>query len=192
MDHNKKLKNRGGVLIVKYTPPLFFNFLDDNIIPMINRIKHAFDSFALSATLFLLAVVAFNIIARQLHDLTSGNISFMIPGAIELSKYTLLLIVFAALPRASTHGMINVDLLSNSFPTSIRQFLNKLWLILMALFSSILVWLFFNKALLLFARGDATQDLQMPLFYFYTLICIASLATTLSCLFEVINDKSRS
>lgn len=159
---------------------------------MINRIRHAFDSFALFATLFLLAVVAFNIIARQLHDLTSGDISFMIPGAIELSKYTLLLIVFSALPRASTHGMVKVDLLSNRFPISFRQFLNKLWLILMALFSSILIWLFFNKALLLFKRGDATQDLQMPLFYFYSIICIASLATSLSCLFEVFTNKSRS
>jgi len=157
---------------------------------MINRIKYAFDSFSRFATLFLLSVVAFNIIARQIHDLTAGHISFMIPGAIELSKYTLLFIVFTSLPRASTHGMVSVDLLSNHFPTTIHQFLNKLWLILMALFSSILMCLFFNKALLTFSRGDATQDLQMPLFYFYSLISMASLATAFSCLFEIMNDKS--
>ncbi|HIO96887.1 MAG TPA: TRAP transporter small permease [Leucothrix sp.] len=144
-----------------------------------------FDSIALASTLFLLVVVAFNIIARQVHDVSNGNINFMIQGAVELSKYALLIIVFSALPRAITQGMVRVDLLSERFPQAFRHFLNKLWLILIAGFTSILVWLFSQKALLTFSRGDATQDLQIPLFYIYSFISLACMATTIACLYKI-------
>lgn len=157
----------------------------------INRLIKTFDFFSLSATLFLLAIVALNILARQLHDLTSGSVSLMLPGAIELSKYALLFIVFAALPRATTQGMVRVDLLSNTFPKLLSNFLDKIWLILMAGFTAILAWLFINKALLTFSRGDATQDLQMPLFIFYALIASACIATTLSCFLKALNQVDK-
>ena len=144
-----------------------------------------FDRFSLFSTLFLLFVVAFNIIARQIYDLTGGNIRLMLPGAIELSRYTLLLLVFAALPRATTQGMVKVDLLSRKLPAAWQTFLNKLWLLLMAMVTAILTWLFSHKAWLTFYRGDATQDLELPLLYFYVLISLASLATTLSCLVAI-------
>ena len=154
-----------------------------------NRISQSFDSFAQIATLFLLGIVAFNILARSIFNISAGNINMMIPGAIELSQYTLLLIIFAALPRASSQGMVRVDLISNHLPSSLSHLLNKLWLLLMAIFSGSLVWLFFNKALLTFNRGDATQDLQMPLFYFYSLIGVACIATTSSCLLSIFSKK---
>ena len=159
---------------------------------MNSRILRTFDTFSLLATLFLLFIVAFNIGARQIHDLTSGNISFMIPGAIELSRYTLLLIIFAALPRAATQNMVRVDLLSNRLPNFFSSFLDKLWLVLMAIFSGLLTWLFLNKAVLTFNRGDATQDLQLPLFYFYGLISLASLATTLSCIYKAFINREEA
>lgn len=155
------------------------------------RITNIFNAFSLAVILVLLFIVAFNILARLVFNLTDANLNLMIPGAIELSKYALLLIVFAALPHASVSGMVRVDLMSKVLPTKLAVFLDRCWLVLMAGFSAILVWLFFQKALLSFSRGDATQDLQTPLFYYYLLISIASVATTLSCLITAF-DKNMS
>lgn len=149
-----------------------------------------FDGFSLGITLTLLFIVAFNILARAIHNQTNGSLNLMIPGAIELSRYALLLIVFSALPHASITGMVRVDLLSKQLPKAIATFLDRFWLILMATFTSILFWLFSQKALLIFNRGDASQDLQIPLFYFYSFISVASLATTFSCLIKAFNKTS--
>lgn len=159
---------------------------------LLKYITRLFDTFALGATFFLLAIVAINIVTRQIHSLSAGDINLMIPGAIELSKYTLLLIVFAALPHAASTSMVRVDLLINRFPKSINNFLNALWLILMACFTAILSWLFIDKAILTFGRGDVSQDLQMPLYYFYALISLACIATTLSCLLKVFESKTQN
>ncbi|HIP95119.1 MAG TPA: TRAP transporter small permease [Leucothrix sp.] len=148
-----------------------------------------FDKLSLGITLALLCIVAFNIIARFLHNITDGSVSLMIPGAIELSKYALLFIVFTALPHASVSGMVRVDLISNNLPKKLAGFLDRLWLVLMAVFSAILVWLFSQKALLTFARGDSTQDLQIPLFYFYAVISIACATTALSCLVKAFESS---
>ena len=151
-----------------------------------------FDTISLTLTLFLLAIVAINIIARPLYGISNGSINLMIPGGIELSKYTLLLIVFSTLPRASISGMVRVDILSNRLPTSMAQLLDKLWLILMGCFFIALFWLFSNKAILSFNRGDASQDLQIPLFYIYTLISIASFMTIISCFSKVFFKEEQS
>ena len=150
--------------------------------PLLKAMIRFFDSFSLIATVFLLVVVAFNIIARQLYDLTGGSLNLMIPGAIELSRYSLLLLVFAALPRAASGKMVRVELLAKRLPGAVQKMLNSLWLVLMAVFCAMLFWLFSQQAWLTFHRGDATQDLQLPLFYFYALISLACLASTLACL----------
>ena len=148
------------------------------------------DTISLGTTLVLLLIVACNIVARLLHNLTGGAVSFLIPGAIELSRYTLLFIVFTALPRASVSGMVRVDLVSKRLPIELANFLDKLWLVLMAIFCIILTWLFSQKTMLTFSRGDATQDLQIPLFYFYAVISFASAATGLSCLLKVFHPSA--
>lgn len=152
---------------------------------LLKSIIKVFDSLSLAATLTLLLIVAFNILARLIYNLTDGSISLMIPGSIELAKYTLLLIIFTALPHASISSIVRVDLISKHLPKTLAIFLDKTWLILMSLFCIILTWLFSQKAFLTYNRGDATQDLLMPLFYFYITITITCFATTLSCLIQV-------
>lgn len=156
---------------------------------LFKRILQGLDSVSLSLTLILVFIVAFNVVARIFHDLTAGSISLMIPGAIELSRYTLLFIIFTALPRASISGMVRVDLISMRLPIKLADVLDRLWLLMMSIFSAILVWLFSQKAMLTFSRGDATQDLQVPLFAIYMVISLASAVTALSCLIKVF-DRS--
>jgi len=155
------------------------------LVKALEKIAQFFDAFSLTMTLLLLFVVAFNILARLLFDLTDGRLNFLIPGAIELSRYTLLFIVFSALPHANVSGsMVRVDLISKHLAPQLQCFFERLWLLLMAGFSLILVWLFSQKTMLTFNRGDASQDLQIPLFYFYGVISLASGATMLSCVFK--------
>ncbi len=156
---------------------------------MLPRFIKFFDTIANSAVLLLLGIVAVNIIARQFHELSSGIINFMISGAIELSRYFLLILVFFALPKASSHEMVRVDILRNLFPSSLRSLMDKLWVMLMATFMATLCVLFIKKGIVTFQRGDATQDLLMPLFYFYGLISLASLASALSCLVKALHIK---
>ena len=69
------------------------------------------DTVALIALALLFGVVAVNVLGRALFDATGQSLNLMIPGAIELSRYALMVLVFASLPRASEAGMVRVDLL---------------------------------------------------------------------------------
>ena len=131
---------------------------------------------AVLAILMLFGVVAFNIVARLIFDLTGGTVNFLILGAIELSKYALLIAVFAAIPAMQASGLIRVDILSRSFPAWTQRALDVLWLVLLFVFAVILAWMFAEEAMTAFSRGDETQDLRMPLWLFHAtaaLECIA-------------------
>ena len=127
---------------------------------------------AIAATLLLLGVVAFNIIARAVFDFTGGAVNAMIPGAIETSQYALMVAVFAAIPAMLGSGLIRVDLLSRSFPAWLGRLFDRLWLIAMALFALVLADAFFGFALTAMARGDETQDIGIPLWPFYAVAAV--------------------
>ena len=131
---------------------------------------------AVLAILMLFGVVAFNIVARLIFDLTGGAVNVLILGAIELSKYALLIAVFAAIPAMQARGLIRVDILSRSFPAWTRRVLDAFWSVLLFVFAMILAWMFAEEAMTAFSRGDETQDLRMPLWLFHaitTFECIA-------------------
>ena len=159
------------------------------VIAFFKSLIRGFNGLSLGLALLLLVIVAFNIVARIIHDFSAGTLSFMIPGAIELSRYTLLLLVFAALPNISISEMVRVDLVSNHLPVKFAIFLNQIWLILLALFMAVLVWLFVHKAMLTFNRGDATQDLQIPLYYFYAAISVSCATTIVSIISQIFTQS---
>ncbi|NIR59599.1 MAG: TRAP transporter small permease, partial [Gammaproteobacteria bacterium] len=90
-----------------------------------------------------------------------------VPGAVELARYSLLILVFAALPRAAVSGLVSVDLLLGVMPDPLRRALERTWDLLLSVFAGIVAWLFAEKTLTMAERGDATQDLGVPLFLVY-------------------------
>jgi TRAP-type C4-dicarboxylate transport system permease small subunit len=138
------------------------------------------DGLAAAALAVLLGVVAVNIAGRALFDATGQAVNLMIPGAIELSRYALMVLVFAALPRAAEAGMVRVDLLIGQLPRALRGPLERRWLLAIAAFGGTAAWLLANKALLESARGDVTQDLGLPLWLFtgFAGLAAAALAVT--------------
>ncbi|MGQ9365600.1 TRAP transporter small permease [Azospirillum sp. ST 5-10] len=144
------------------------------------RVIRLFDGIAFAATVAMLAVVVESVAARALFDATGGEINLIVPGAIELASYFLLILVFAALPRAALGGLVSVDLLVGALPGWLRRALERTWDLALAAFGGILAWLFGEKTLTMAARGDATQDLEVPLYLIYgtlTLFCLGLAAT---------------
>lgn len=129
---------------------------------------------------FLLLVVAASIITRSLYDSSGGGIDLLIPGAIEAASYTLLVLIFSALPLAASEGLIKVEFLTARLPQALRQGLDRLWLLLASVFGGLMVWNFALETLTALQRGDATQDMQIPLFLFYGFITVAAAAFALA------------
>ncbi|MEM1386639.1 MAG: TRAP transporter small permease [Pseudomonadota bacterium] len=134
---------------------------------------------AVAAILALLAVVAINIVARALFDASGGTIALMIPGAIELAQYLLMIAVFAAIPASLQSGMLRVDLVSRHLPPPLNAALDRLWLVLLITVALVLMIRFGGEALTIWERGDVTQDLRVPLWLFYGVACLECLALAL-------------
>lgn len=130
---------------------------------LMHRLLRLCDAIAAAALAVLLAVVAVNIAARALFDVTGQAVNLMLPGAIELSRYALMILVFAALPRAAEAGMVRVDLLIERLSAALRDALERLWALGTAAFGGAAASLLIEKARLEAERGDVTQDLEIPM-----------------------------
>jgi len=128
----------------------------------------------------LFGVVAVNIVGRALFDASGQAVNVMIPGAIELSRYALMVLVFASLPRAADVGMVRVDLLIERLPPALAGLFDRLWALAIAAFGAAAGWLLIDDALLQVGRGDATQDLEIQLWLFtgFAGLMAAALALT--------------
>ena len=127
---------------------------------------------AIVSLLFLLSVVAYNIVARALFDLTGGAANLLISGAIELAAYALLVMVFGALPGAVPQGLVQVEVLVQRFPRSVQWLLNLTWSLLLTLGAATLTLLFIDTGLKSHSRGALTQDLEIPLWIFYAVTSV--------------------
>lgn len=138
----------------------------------------ALDAAAAAGTAALLAVVAGAILGRLLFDLTGGAVDLMVPGAIELSRFALMVMVVSALPGAAARGLLRVDLVVRHLPGGLERGLDRLWGTALAALAGTTGWLLADNAAAQAARGDATQDLQMPLWSFtgYAALCFVALA----------------
>ena len=138
------------------------------------------DAIALIALALLFGVVAVNVLGRALFDVTGHAVNLMIPGAIELSRYALMVLVFASLPRAAEAGMVRVDLLIEHLPTRLAGLLERLWALVIAAFGAAAGWLLIGEALVQTGRGDVTQDLELPLWLFTGFAGLAAAALALT------------
>ena len=141
---------------------------------------------AFAAVLVLFAVVAFNVVGRAIFDMTHSAVNLMIPGAIELASYTLLIAVFAAFPVSLKHGMVRVDVLIGHLPKALRGLLNRLWSLVTLVLAVTLVRLFFAEMQTVYAQGDTTQDLRVPLWPVYGVLTFECAVLALAALAELI------
>lgn len=155
------------------------------------RLLRLCDAVAAAALALLLGVVAVNVVGRALFDASGQAVNLMIPGAIELSRYALMVLVFAALPRAAEVGMVRVDLLIERLPGALRRGLERLWSLAIAGFGGAAGWLLLGKARLEAARGDVTQDLGLPMWLFTGFAGVAAFVLCLTGLWLALRRRRR-
>ncbi|WP_121067604.1 TRAP transporter small permease [Chachezhania antarctica] len=132
-----------------------------------------------AAAVYMMAVIAFNVVTRILFDATGRAVNLMIPGAVEQASYALLILVMAALAASMRDGMISVDLFVNRMPAIVQKLAVRLWYALAMVLALVLAWSFGHEAQILLNRGDVTQDLVLPLWWFYSAITVECLALAL-------------
>ncbi|WP_346891571.1 TRAP transporter small permease [uncultured Roseibium sp.] len=145
------------------------------------------EAVAITAILGLFLVVAVNIFMRALFDASGSEINLMIPGAVELASYALLIAVFAALPAGLENGLIRVDVLTGLMPDALQSFLNRFWFVVLFLFALSLAWLFADQVMVTREQGEVTQDWGIPLWIIYLVITLECIAFAIVSLAEVID-----
>lgn len=128
---------------------------------------------------FMLAVVSGQVMTRALYGFSHTRIDLLFPGGIELASYSLLLVVFASFPRACAMGLVNVDLFTQSWPAAINQMLDRLWMALTALIALGISWQAWQQTQSALRRSFTTQDLNLPLAFFYGYVVVMTLILAL-------------
>lgn len=132
---------------------------------------------------FLLAVVAAQVLARILFNASGQQVNLMFSGSIEMASYALLLLVFAALPQSCAQGLVRVELFTRNWSQQWQQRLDRLWLVMVALFALALASQAWNQAQSAWRRGLTTQDLNLPLSFFFAYIVLMTLSLMLTALY---------
>lgn len=127
---------------------------------------------AVIAIFLMFAVVALNILMRALFDATGGAVNLLFQGGFELSRYALLIAVFAALPASIANGLIKVDVLTAWLPPLVQRLLARFWFLLLLVFAAVLTWLFGLQIGETWRAGETSQDLGIPIWLFYLIITL--------------------
>ena len=129
-------------------------------------VLRAADALAVAALAGLVAVVAGAILGRLAHDLSGGALALILPGAIELARYALFVMVLAALPGALAAGLVRVEILADRLPRRLDRALGRLWALAAAAVGAVAARSFALRAGREAERGLVTQDLGLPLWPF--------------------------
>lgn len=157
-----------------------------------NRLVAVSDMVAAVALVFMLAVVSGSILTRMVFDLTSGGINLIFPGGIEGASYALLIAVFASFPRAAKDGLVSVELFTDGLPPRVLDVLDRVWSLLLAAFGGLVAYRTWFAVIETFHRGDSTQDLQIPIFWFYGYVVVATVVLTVVALWIVLRGRGPS
>lgn len=151
----------------------------------------ACDVIAGLALTFMMLVVASRIVTRIVFAVSNGELDWMFPGAIELAAYSLLVVVFASFPRAIDSGLVNVDLFTEKFPQAINALLDRFWALVTALIALGIAYQNWGQMISAYQRGHSTQDLDIPLYFFYGYIVAATVAFALVAVWVAVRRRTQ-
>lgn len=128
------------------------------------------------ALVVAIAVVVGDIIWRRL-----GGGSFI--GAVDLTQLSVMIAVSFAIPYAfATGGHVTVDLLGSVLGTAARRALDVAALLLGTSIMGILCWLSARRGLEVWAYGDVSQDLAVPMSLYWGALVAGLGLSSLICL----------
>lgn len=121
-----------------------------------------------------------DVVSRAVFELTAGDIDFTFIGGVEITRYSLLIAVFFSLPYAVGRGQVIVDLFSGSWSPRRKALVDALFMFCFVLFGMAMCQQFFLMIEESTWTEETTQDLLIPLTYFYYLTTFASGVLALS------------
>lgn len=134
----------------------------------------------ISALVVAIAVVVGDIVWRRL-----GGGSFI--GSVDLTQLTVMFAVSMAIPYAfSTGAHVSVDLLSQSFSAGLNRLLEIIAYLFGATITAFLCWLTIGRTNEIWSYGDVSQDLALPMIWYWAALCLGLGLSTFVCLIRVL------
>lgn len=130
--------------------------------------------------LIVMAVVTLvDIASRAVYSASSGAIDFTFIGGIEIVKYSLLISLMMAMPEFVRQSQVIVDLFTDKLPARTHEVMEAIYLFGFALLGAGISWHFYHAIASYQMYGETTQDLLIPIWYFFA---VGSFAAAVLCL----------
>jgi len=121
-------------------------------------------------------VVVGDIILRRI-----GGGSFI--GAVDLTQLSVVIAASLAIPYAFSRGThVKVDLLSDFLSQGMKLFLDVSGTLFGAVLLSFLLWLTWGRAMEVWGYGDVSQDLSIPMIFYWGALIAGVFLSILVCL----------
>ncbi|RBP81076.1 TRAP transporter small permease [Marinomonas rhizomae] len=141
------------------------------IIDQITHGMHLLGGFFLIA---MMVVTLFDVFTRGLFTMTDGAVDWTILGGIEMVKYSLLFTVLFILPHSVSRSQVIVDLFTERLSTKAKNGLEAVYILCFGLMGVGMSYGFYHLVEEAAMSYETTQDLLIPLTYFYAVACFAT------------------
>ncbi|WP_299657413.1 TRAP transporter small permease [uncultured Tateyamaria sp.] len=143
------------------------------------RLTSGLAVFGMCALVVAIAVVVGDIVWRRL-----GGGSFI--GSVDLTQFSVMIAVSMAIPYTfATAGHVSVDLLTGIFSHRVNQALDICAALAGAVITAFLSWLSAGRAREIWSYGDVSQDLAIPMIWFWGALVAGLALSTIICLVRV-------
>jgi TRAP-type C4-dicarboxylate transport system permease small subunit len=139
----------------------------------------------ISGILLILMVITVlvDVATRLVFGMSGGAVNLTFPGGVEIVRYSLLLMVLFTLPYSVSRGQVVVDLFTENLPERVKGLMTGVFLIGFALLGFGMATRFYHAIWNAMSSGETTQDLLLPIWYFYALASFATTVLALRSLF---------
>jgi TRAP-type C4-dicarboxylate transport system permease small subunit len=121
----------------------------------------------------MMMITVVDVVGRKIFNLP-------LPGGLELTELTLVVLIYAGLPLVSRHGEhVVVDLFERWMSPMLKKVLNMLSHLVCSLAFFGIAWLLYRKALSSAASGDYTSVLKVAYAPFIYVMCALVVLTAL-------------
>ncbi|BBB25788.1 TRAP transporter small permease [Amphritea japonica] len=163
---------------------------------LFDRFSHAMHVISGMILVSMMFVTLADVLVRLLFKLTDGDIDLTFIGGVELIKYGLLMMVLFALPYSIGRSQVIVDLFTENLSARMKAILEGIYMFGFVALGGGMSYRFMHAVEQSQMTGETTQDLLIPLYYFYAVsafatavLCVAALLISLRCLFFWKGDK---
>jgi TRAP-type C4-dicarboxylate transport system permease small subunit len=145
------------------------------IAQVIERITHGMHLLGGVFLITMMVVTLFDVFTRGLFSMTDGAVDLTILGGIELVKYSLLFTVLFILPHSVSRSQVIVDLFTERLQARTKKVFEAVYILCFGLMGIGMSYSFYHLVDEAAMSYETTQDLLIPLTYFYATACFATL-----------------